>query len=225
MYEGDFYVPRGCSDEPNSEIDRDWRFALHSKRCSAVHSTPRRRVFGVRVPWVPCPLSTSSPRVPASPWHLSRSLFLRVSTFHPLWGPVPVPAPRRAALPVKVSAFHGHRDHARPTHSREICESAAGPISSEESVGVLLGCAPLGDSRNERNRPCAPPPPPPPLLWIEIQNGSLSYSRNDHLSDMCLAYLIARVRPSFSLVPHAIAVDAVLCTRGRVSERGWIARR
>ncbi|KYQ57428.1 hypothetical protein ALC60_03389, partial [Trachymyrmex zeteki] len=50
-------------------------------------------------------------------------------------------------------------------------------------------------------------------LRIEIQNESLSLSlslspirRYGHLSDMCLAYLIARVRPSLSLVPHAIAV-------------------
>lgn len=47
---------------------------------------------------------------------------------------------------------------------------------------------------------------------LRIQNGSLSLSlspirRHDHLSDMCLAYLIARVRSSLSLIPHAITVS------------------
>lgn len=55
--------------------------------------------------------------------------------------------------------------------------------------------------RNARHGPRAPDRDP--------ERVSLSFPpirRHDHLSDMCLAYLIARVRPSLSLVPHAIAV-------------------
>jgi len=76
-------------------------------------------------------------------------------------------------------------------------------------------------------------------LRIEIQNESVSFflslslslslspiRRHDHLSDMCLAYLIARVRPSLSLVPHAIAVTvaavvgAAFYARALASEGG-----
>lgn len=49
-----------------------------------------------------------------------------------------------------------------------------------------------------------------------------SIRRHDHLSDMCLAYLIARVRPSvpFPRTSRHRCRRRLLCSR--VSERGWI---
>jgi len=163
----------------------------------------------MRAPWVPSPLSFS----------LFLFLFsLSVCLFPSVTASLPYP-PRsrsRSALPVKVSAFHGHRDHARPTHSRgcEISDLRERCWTDRwRRVSVwALACA--GDSR-ERGvvRAFAAA-----AARIEIQKRvslSLSpyiYPRHDHPSDMCLAYLIARVRRpclSLSLVSHAIAVIIV----------------
>lgn len=95
-------------------------------------------------------------------------------------------------------------------------------------------CSPIaaGDSRNEetsvwppRRRNARHGPRTPDR---DPERVSLSFPpirRHDHLSDMCLAYLIARVRPSLSLVyltpsPSPSPLPAPPCMR--VSERGWI---
>jgi len=82
------------------------RFALCIARCVA---------FDAAMPCVSCACTLGAVSS-LFLFLLSLSLCLFPSVTAGL--PYPPRSRSRSALPVKVSAFHGHRDHARPTHSR-----------------------------------------------------------------------------------------------------------
>lgn len=120
----------------------------------------------------------------------------------------------------------------RPTNTfsrREICESVEPETDRRRRVSVCFPIA-AGDSRNEETSVWPPPPPrrnarPGPRAPDRDPERRVSISLSpirhyDHLSDMYLAYLIARVRPSLSLVSRSIAAGAAFYARALTNEGG-----
>lgn len=100
--------------------------------------------------------------------------------------------PRLAALTVKVSAFHGHRDHARPTHSRPVARSLArsarsarawpsGADPRESVVRALLVVAVIVGRKFSATLASS---------TLHRGPGRVSYLRQDHLGDTRLGALI-----------------------------------